>query len=193
MSKAFAMGLGHLVRPEHMLNPKLRFTEQQQQHYFQGCSSLWEIILTNPRESVRFQVAYRKLVALPVFLMAKMGALQAPSNRERKPSQSPIQLLIQQVSSARPIPSWADFEAGISAFHERGQSSMSDVSMLEVPFGSLSIRDQSIGENVAVALTFLDCDINSTTADEIKSVWDLLGLQGGAPGELEEYLRLACP
>ena len=163
MSKAFAMGLGHLVRPEHMLNPKLRFTEQQQQHYFQGCSSLWEIILTNPRESVRFQVAYRKLVALPVFLMAKMGALQAPINRERKSSQNPIQVLIQQVSSARPIPNWADFEAGISAFHERGQNSTSDVSMLEVPFGSLSIRDQSIGENVAVALTFLDCDINSTT------------------------------
>lgn len=70
---------------------------------------------------------------------------------------------------------------------------MSDVSMLEVPFGSLSIRDQSIGENVAVALTFLDCDISSTTADEIESVWGLLGLQGGAPGELEEYLSLACP
>lgn len=140
-----------------------------------------------------FQVAYRKLVALPAFLMARMGAIQAPSNRERQSSQSPIQILMQQVSTARPIPSWADFEAGISAFHERGQSATSDVTMLEVPFGSLSIRDQSIGENVAVALNFLDCEINATTADEIESVWGLLGLQGGARGELEEYLRLACP
>lgn len=125
--------------------------------------------------------------------MARMGAIQAPSNRERESSPSPIQILIQQVSNARPIPSWADFEAGVSAFHERGQSSASDVKMLEVPFGSLSIQDQSIGENVGAALTFLDCDIDSTTPDEIESVWVLLGLQGGTRGELEEYLRLACP
>lgn len=192
MSKAFAMGLGHLVRPEHMLNPKLRLSEQQQQHYFQGCSSLWQVLLTNPKESVPFQKAYKKLAALPGFLMFRMGAMQARSNRERKSSQSPIQILMQQVSSTRPIPSWADFEAGISAFHEQGQSSTSDVKMLEVPIGSLSIAEQSIGENVAVALTFLDCDIKATTADEIESVWGLLGLEGGARGELEEYLRLAC-
>ena len=186
------MGLDHLVRPEHMLNPKLRLSKQQQQHYYQGCSSLWEIILTNPRDSVVFQEAHRKLVALPGFLMARMGAIQAPSNRGTPSPESPIQILIQKVSSAHPIPSWADFEAGISAFHERGQSSNPDAKMLEALFSSLRIKDKLIEENVAVALTFLNCDIKSTTVDEIESVWVLLDLEGVTRGELEEYLKLAC-
>ena len=186
------MGLGHLVRPEHMLNPKLRFSEQQRQHYFQGCSSLWSIMLTNPRESVIFQKAHSKLVALPVFIMARMRAAQALSNRNSAPSATPIQILIQQTSGARPVPSWADFEAGISAFHERGQSSGSDTRILEASLGNLGLKDKLIEENVAVALTFLGCDVRSTTADEIQAVWALLGLQGGTRSELEQYLKSAC-
>ena len=190
MSTASTMGLGHLVRPEHMLNPKLGFSEQQQQHYFRGCSSLWEILLTNPRDSMVFQKAYKKLVALPVFLMARLRALQALSNRVSPSQAHPIQVLIQRTSSARPIPSWVDFEAGVSAFHEQAQSSVSDIRMLEVSFGSLGMKDTLIEEHVAVALTFLGCDVMSTSADEIEAVWGLLDLQGSTHGELEEYLAL---
>ena len=46
-------------------------------------------------------------------------------------------------------------------------------------------------ENVAVALTFLGYDVKSTTADEIVAAWNLLDIQEGTAGELEEYLRSA--
>lgn len=191
MSTAFATPLGHLVRPEHMLNPKLGFSEQQQQHYLRGCSGLWEIIRTNPEESVLFQKAYRKLVALTIFLMARMKAAQAASRRVAPSPENPIQTLIQQTSGARPIPSWSDFEAGISPFHERAQSSTSDESLFEISFGSFDAKDKLTEENVSVALTFLGCDVKSTTADEIQAVWVLLDVQGGTRGELEEYLHSA--
>ena len=67
-----------------------------------------------------------------------------------------------------------------------------DANTLEVPFGSLNVKDRFIEEEVAVALTFLGCDVKSTTADEIEAVWVLLDVQGGSRGELEEYLELAC-
>ena len=195
MNTALATPLGHLVRPEHMLNAKLRFSEQQQKHYHQDCSRLWETIRANPKESTAFKNAHRKLLALTIFLKVRMRVMYNPSNHHRAPPapQNPMQILMQQVSGARPIPSWADFEAGLSAFHERAQTSMSeDASTLEVPFGSLNVKDRLIEEDVAVALTFLGCDVKSTTADEIEAVWVLLDVQGGSRGELEEYLELAC-
>ena len=190
MSTAFTTTpLSHLVHPEHMLNPKFRFSEQQQQRYLQGCSGLWEIIRTNSEESMDFQKARRKLAALTVFLMARLKALQAASHREAPTPENAFQTLIQQISGARPIPSWSDFEAGISAFHERGQSSMSNASMSEIVFGSFNARDELTEENVAVALTFLGCDVKSTTAGEIEAVWELLDVQGGTRGQLEKYLQ----
>ena len=140
-----------------------------------------------------FQKAYRKLVALTIFLMARMKAAQAANGRTPPSLENPIQTLIQQTSGARPIPSWPDFEAGISPFHERAQSSTSDESMLEISFGSFDAKDKLTEENVSVALTFLGCDVTSTTADEIEAVWVLLDVQGGTRGELEEYLHSASP
>ena len=194
MNTALATPLGHLVRPEHMLNAKLRFSEQQQKHYHQDCSRLWETIRSNPKESAVFQNAHRKLVALTIFLKARMKAIHKPSNNHRAPPapQNPLQILMQQVSGSRPIPSLADFEAGLSAFHERAQSLRSDANTLEVPFGGLNVKHRFIEEDVAVALTFLGCDVKSTTADEIEAVWVLLDVQGGSRGELEEYLKMAC-
>ena len=193
MSNPFATPLSSLVRPEHMLNPKLRFSEQQQQHYFQGCSNLWETIRTNPKDSIIAQQAHRKLVALTLFLMARVKAAQAVSSHRAPPStENPIQTLIQQISGARPIPSWADFERGISAFHEpraQNPTSLSEVSVLERSFGSFEVKNELTEENVAVALTFLGCEVGSTTADEVEAVWNLLDLQGVSRGELEEYLR----
>lgn len=144
MTNAFATPLSHLVRPEHMLNPKLHFSEQQQQHYHQGCSGLWDIIRTNPKDSLIALQAHRKLVALTVFLMARMKAAQAISHRAPPSPENPIQTLIQQTSGARPIPNWSDFEAGISAFHEQQhtqQSTSSDISVLENSFGRFDLSD----------------------------------------------------
>lgn len=194
MNTALATPLGHLVRPEHMLNAKLRFSEQQQKHHHQDCSRLWETIRSNPKESAVFQNAHRKLVALTIFLKARMKAIHKPSNNHRAPPapQNPLQILMQQVSGSRPIPSFADFEAGLSAFHERAPSLRSDANTLEVPFGGLNVKDRFIEEDVAVALTFLGYDVKSTTADEIEAVWVLLDVQGGSRGELEQYLKMAC-
>ena len=195
MSTAFTTPLRHLVRPEHMLNAKLRYSEEQKKYYVQGCSRLWEIIRANPKESTVFQNAHRKLLALTIFMKARMKAIHKPSNRAPpapQAPQNPWQILMQQVSGASPIPSWADFEAGISAFHhERTQSSTADANTLEVPFGSLNVNDRFIEDDIAVALTFLGCDIKSTTPDDIEAVWVLLDVQGGNRGELEEYLKLA--
>ena len=98
---------------------------------------------------------------------------------------------MRQTSGARPIPTWSDFEAGISAFHERAQSSTSDVSTATISSGSFDTNDKLTEENVAVALTFLGCDVKSTTSDEIQAVWSLLDVQGGTREELEEYLLSA--
>lgn len=138
-----------------------------------------------------FQKAHRKLVALTVFLMARVKALQAASHRAAPSPENAIQILIQQTSGARPIPSWSDFEAGISAFHQQRQSSMSDASMSEILFGSFNTKDELTEENVAVALTFLGCDVKATTAEEIEAVWELLDVQGGLRGQLEKYLQSA--
>ena len=191
MTNAFATPLSHLVRPEHMLNPKLRFSEQQQQHYHQGCSGLWDSIRTKPKDSIIALKAHRKLVALTLFLMARMKAAQAISHRAPPSPENPIQTLIQQTSGARPIPNWSDFEAGISAFHKQPhaqQSPSSDISVLENSFGGIHVKDKLTEENVDVALTFLGCDVKSTTADEIEAVLRLLDVQGGSRGELEQYL-----
>ena len=64
--------------------------------------------------------------------------------------------------------------------------------MLESAFGSFDMTDKLTDklteENVAVALTFLGCDIGSTNADEIEAVLRLLDLQAGSREELEKYL-----
>lgn len=123
--------------------------------------------------------------------MARVKAAQAVSHHAPPSTENPIQTLIQQTSGARPIPSWDDFEAGISAFHEpraQNPTALSEVSLLESSFGRFDVKDQLTEENVAVALTFLGCDIGSTNADEIEEVWYLLDLQGGSREELEEYL-----
>lgn len=183
-STAFAAPLGHLICPD--------FSEQQQQHYLQGCSGLWETIRANPEVSVLFQQAHRKLVALKAFLMATGKAIQAASHRAPPAPANRIHTLIQQTSGARPIPIWADFAAGISTFHERAQSSTSHASVSEISFGSLDDANGKLTEeSVAVALTFLGCNITSTTADEIEAVWILLGVQEGTRDELEEFLLSA--
>ena len=195
MNNPFATPLSSLVRPEHMLNPKLRFSEQQQQHYFQGCSGLWETIRANPKDGIIAQQAHRKLVALTVFLTARVKAAQALSHRTPLSVENAIQTLIQQTSGARPIPSWSEFEAGTSSFHgprARNPTSLSEVRVLESAFGSFDMTDKLTDklteENVAVALTFLGCDIGSTNADEIEAVLRLLDLQAGSREELEKYL-----
>ena len=55
-------------------------------------------------------------------------------------------------------------------------------------FGKSEVEEKLTEENLAVALTFLNCDVGSTTADEVEAVWRLLDLEGGSRGELEEYL-----
>lgn len=64
----------------------------------------------------------------------------------------------------------------------------SEVSILESSFGSFDVKDKLTEENVSVALTFLGCDVGSTTADEVEAVLRLLDVQGSSRGELEEYL-----
>ncbi|KAF6223660.1 hypothetical protein HO133_000503 [Letharia lupina] len=134
---------------------------------------------------------YPKLIALKAFLMATGKAIQAASHRAPPAPANRIHTLIQQTSGARPIPIWADFAAGISTFHERAQSSTSHASVSEISFGSLDANGKLTEESVAVALTFLGCDITSTTADEIEAVWILLGVQEGTRDELEEFLLSA--
>ncbi len=69
---------------------------------------------------------------------------------------------------------------------------MSDARGPEISFGGFDARDELTGENVAAALTFLGCDVKDTTADEIEAVWELLDVEGGARGVLEEYLLSVC-
>ncbi|KAF6237476.1 hypothetical protein HO173_004366 [Letharia columbiana] len=56
---------------------------------------------------------------------------------------------------------------------------------------SFDVKDKVTEENVAVALTFLGCDVGSTIADGIEAVWRLLDVEGGSRGKLEEYLLSA--
>ena len=190
MSSVFATPLSSLVRPEHMKNPKLHFSQQQQQHYLQGCSMLWETIHTNPRDSLIAQQAHRKLVALTIFLQARVKAAQAASHGAPPSTENPIQTLIQQTSGKRPIPSWEDFDAGFSEFFESHaqNSTSSNVSVLESSFGKFEVEHKLTEENVAVALTFLGCDVASTNADEVENVWRLIDVEGSSREELEEYL-----
>ncbi len=124
--------------------------------------------------------------------MARMKALQEATHRASPSPEHPLQTLIRQTSGAQPIPSWSDFEAVISAFHESAQSSGSDARGSEISFGGFDAWDELTGENVAAALTFLGCDVKDTTADEIEAVWELLDVEGGARGVLEEYLLSVC-
>lgn len=99
-------------------------------------------------------------------------------------TENPIQTLNQQTSGARPIPSWEEFEAGTAQ-----KSTTSNVSALESSFGKFEGKDKLTEENVAVALTFLNCDVGSTNADEVEAVCRLLDLEDVNREELERYLR----
>ncbi|KAF6241817.1 hypothetical protein HO173_000529 [Letharia columbiana] len=129
--------LNSLIRPAHILS-LFRHHEQRKTHYFDGCSQLWNAILTNPQDSPAHRHAYRQLTSLTQTIkdaMARQKATERETARHAERSrqerllvlqrqrqrvareQSAFRTLVRQVAGAVPVPSLADFEAGLSAFH----------------------------------------------------------------------------
>ncbi len=65
--------------------------------------------------------------------------------------------------------------------------------MLEIScISSCDAKGEMVEENVDMALTFLGCGLESTTAEEIEAVMALLGMRAGTREELEGYLEVAA-
>ena len=138
---------------------------------------------------------------MSAFLKAKYKAAQTPDPRSVPTPEDAFQTLMQATSGGVPIPSFAEFEAGMSSFHEHEGLLKTLEPAVSLggpgnPFantGPLSLaaaKGSSMEEDVGVALTFLGCGVEGTTAEEIEAVWALLDMQGGTRGELKGYLRL---
>ena len=189
--------LNSLIRPAHILS-LFRHHEQRKTHHFDGCSQLWNAILTHPQDSPAHRQAYRQLTSLTQTIkdaMARQKATERETARHAERSrqerllvlqrqrqrvareQSAFRTLVRQVAGAVPVPGVADFEAGLSAFHP------------EAAVGSgLDARDaERVGDDVETALGLLDVSTERASEEDVYAGLTLLGVRMCV--RVEEYLR----
>ncbi|KAL9132683.1 MAG: hypothetical protein Q9175_006147, partial [Cornicularia normoerica] len=161
---------------------------------------LWNAILTNPVQSPAYQNAYRKLVFLTqtikdAMVRQKEKEKEAAREAERLASErsrvlqlqrqraenerAAFQTLMQQVSSKEPIPSVADLDVGLSAFHNEGTAS--------IGLG-LSEQDRTLTEDdVETALRLLNVSTKIASMEDIYAGLTLLGVSTCV--RVDEYLQ----
>lgn len=89
--------------------------------------------------------------------------------------QSAFRTLVRQVAGAVPVPSVADFEAGLSAFHP------------EAAVGSGLDDAERAGDDVETALGLLDVSTERPSEEDVYAGLTLLGVRMCV--RVEEYLR----
>ncbi|KAM0804773.1 hypothetical protein BDR22DRAFT_885439 [Usnea florida] len=173
--------LNVLVRPSHIVRlfttqiPFSRHPDRRAAH-FDHCSKLWNTILVEAVGSPGYQAAYRNLVTYTQTIRSTIQrqkerekaaveearkrneALQRQREREQFEKEA-FERLVREVNGRFAIPSFADMEAGLSAFSNGGRNRSGQ---------PMSEQDEELaGDDVETALGLLNVNTRVTNEEDV--------------------------
>ena len=179
--------LNVLIRPSHVVSlfttriPFSRHPDRRAAH-FDHCSKLWNSILIEAVGSPGYQAAYRNLVTYTQMIRNTLERQKAAVEEARKRNEAlqrqrereqfekdAFERLVREVNGRFAIPSFADLEAGLTAFSNGGRN----------PSGqALSEQDEELaGDDVETALGLLNVDTRAANGENVYAGLTLLGVK----------------